>query len=454
MSDGLTFAEGATMSTSLGELAAERKGLKSAPMDVARGIGDQLIDAAIVAGDRCTWMGRDPSEMLDPKSPIVPTARSLTADLYGGTAGVGLFLAQLDACLGRDPSRERTARGALATAIQDADRRRGRFGAGLFDGSAGVGHAAVRIGEIYDDAVAVANGLALLERGALEATAAGALDVVSGLAGVVLVLGAHVRNHPGLASALVAAGEALLSRATARETIWRWPSSLGFGGAKHCPTGLSHGAAGIAAALLALYATTDRAEFRQAALGTIRYEDGWFIPEERNWPDLRSFEGDELPAGREDRRTLMCSRTWCHGAPGILLARTLAASVGVSTPERATAAALHTTIAEANNWQAGADVTPCHGATGLVECLLYASRGGAAIPARKARDAAEALLGRVLAAHAGTAWWTSGAPSGGPNPSLMLGMAGVGYHFLRWAQPERVPSILMPFPPSASRAAI
>jgi lantibiotic modifying enzyme len=48
----------------------------------------------------------------------------------------------------------------------------------------------------------------------------------------------------------------------------------------------------------------------------------------------------------------------------------------------------------------------------------------------------------LIARHAAAGDWPSGTPSGGPNPSLMLGTAGIGYTVLRLHDPNRVPSIL------------
>src|SRR5205085_438597 len=55
-------------------------------------------------------------------------------------------------------------------------------------------------------------------------------------------------------------------------------------------TGYSHGAAGIAWALLELAARAGADRFRPAALGAIAYERSLFSAEAGNWPDLRLFD--------------------------------------------------------------------------------------------------------------------------------------------------------------------
>ncbi|HYP18471.1 MAG TPA: lanthionine synthetase LanC family protein, partial [Chloroflexia bacterium] len=39
--------------------------------------------------------------------------------------------------------------------------------------------------------------------------------------------------------------------------------------------------------------------------------------------------------------------------------------------------------------------------------------------------------------------WPCGVMGGGENPSLMLGLAGIGYFYLRLYDPDKVPSVLM-----------
>ena len=80
-------------------------------------------------------------------------------------------------------------------------------------------------------------------------------------------------------------------------------------------TGFSHGAAGIAWALLKLAAWSGQARFRESAESAIAYERSTFVAEEANWPDYRAFPG-------EDQSALRFMVAWCHGAAGIGLART------------------------------------------------------------------------------------------------------------------------------------
>src|SRR5438270_801706 len=82
-------------------------------------------------------------------------------------------------------------------------------------------------------------------------------------------------------------------------------------------TGFSHGTAGISWALLELAAKTGEQRFQAAALSGIAYERALFSASAGNWPDLRVPDTDANPEPG------VFPVAWCHGAPGIGLARLL-----------------------------------------------------------------------------------------------------------------------------------
>ena len=83
------------------------------------------------------------------------------------------------------------------------------------------------------------------------------------------------------------------------------------------------------------------------------------------------------------------------------------------------------------------DATLCHGAGGLSEIVWTGGQwlGDAAL-AEAARAAGRALIDKYAASGS----WPSGVATAGPNPSLMLGKAGIGMHFLRLHAPDTVSS--------------
>ncbi|MBV9122877.1 MAG: hypothetical protein JO112_05945, partial [Planctomycetes bacterium] len=82
----------------------------------------------------------------------------------------------------------------------------------------------------------------------------------------------------------------------------------------------------------------------------------------------------------------------------------------------------------------------CHGLAGLTEVVLTA---GQWLADESYLVWARTAAANLIAKHAAQEDWPSGVASRGPNPSLMLGTAGIGYHFLRQYDPEHVPPLLI-----------
>ena len=88
------------------------------------------------------------------------------------------------------------------------------------------------------------------------------------------------------------------------------------------------------------------------------------------------------------------------------------------------------------------DASLCHGIFGLNEALsTYARAVGDAEVETVTLETAATLLSRYRALND----WPSGINAGGPNPSLMVGAAGIGYHLLRLAARGHLPPILTLF---------
>jgi lantibiotic modifying enzyme len=413
-------------------------------------VGDALCASAIWHGDWCNWMGRASEEMDADTRIITPMARALDGDFYGGSAGVAMFLAQLAATTRAEPHR-RTAVGAarrsLARAAAPSPDQ-----VGFHSGLLGIAYACARVGWLLGDGALVREGVALAEAelAAIRSRGQAALmlDVIGGCAGAILALLA-MRQASGTSALLdgaVALGEHLLDRAVRDGLSYKWPESMDQSGegddrVAQPLTGYSHGAAGIGLALLELFAVTGDQRFRSAGLGAFTYENTWFSKEHGNWPDLRSWALETTAEGQ-----MPYGLSWCHGAPGIGLARLRALSL---VPEARDSllgdarVALATTRAELAKHAVSrhGDVTPCHGIAGLAELVLCA---GTTLDEPGYRAEAEEIgLALIdLWRRAGT--WISGTPSGGPNPSFMIGTAGAAYFLLRVCDPTHVPSALVP----------
>jgi class II lanthipeptide synthase len=125
------------------------------------------------------------------------------------------------------------------------------------------------------------------------------------------------------------------------------------------------------------------------------------------------------------------SIAWCHGAPGIGLARLSAVPLLEDDGIRADIAmAMQTTLAGGF----GFNHSLCHGDFGNLELLLQSGEPSW-------RDTANRLAGALLdSAH--QRGWRCGTPMEVESPGLMTGLAGIGYGLLRLAGPAQVPSVL------------
>jgi class II lanthipeptide synthase len=402
-----------------------------AALSVAARIADHLCDTAFRHGDRCTWMGmtqdaEDGSEQAD------FSYGTLGPDLYGGSSGVALFLSE--ACRRTGDRRWRdTALAGLAHAMDRLDTIQPQARAGFYTGHVGVAYAAALIGRSLDRADLEAQAIAVLERLGGPADADVVVDLLSGGTGAIaplLALAAQL-DRPALCDLAIRLGRRTIATAIKSDDGWSWPVSAGAIEAARPLTGLAHGAAGIGWSLLELGNATDSDEMTEAAHQAFRYENRWFRPAEDNWPDFREEDGEDAPT---------CV-AWCHGAPGIGLTRLRAVELGFDAYRADAEAAMRTTrssLADRDSWIDG-DFSLCHGHSGLGEVLRYASHAlGRPELAELVSEAAAAGAARFADEPAS---WPCGVRRGS-NPSLMIGLAGIGYFFLGLTDPA-LPSVLL-----------
>lgn len=393
-------------------------------------LGDTVAAAAIRAGDSAAWIGSTPldREYID--------IRATGLDLYSGAAGIAVFLAALAKMSGQRRFAELAiaALGPVRAMLQAADgglATARRMGIGGAEGIASVVYGLVRIGGWLDDPVPVEHArefACFVDAGLVESDRY--YDVMNGAAGAILGLLAlhHAGGESAALARALACGEHLLRGCRSDERGNRgWPT---LSDTSAFLTGFSHGAAGIALALLRLHHATGDERFRSAALNALHYERHVFLPAYGNWPDFRS--ANDEPAEPP------CQ--WCHGATGVGLARLgclicrdddddddiIAAEIE---------AALKTTLA--------APPSPldylCCGNFGRLDLLVTAGcRRGRDDLIDAARERARRYVER--AAVAGGYGGLGGDDA--LHPSLFLGIAGIGYQLLRLAAPDALPSLL------------
>lgn len=158
----------------------------SAYLVAADRIGRRVCETAFWHDGRCNWVGALPDE--GPYGQTIINYAALGPDLYGGTSGVALFLAELHAATG-DVDARRTALGALRHAHAHAGDPHQPAGPGLYAGRIGIALASVRIGLLLGEHEAVQQADALLA----ELRPDDEFDLMTGNAGTIVGLLALAR---------------------------------------------------------------------------------------------------------------------------------------------------------------------------------------------------------------------------------------------------------------------
>jgi type 2 lantibiotic biosynthesis protein LanM len=355
----------------------------------------------------------------------------MTPRFYDGLCGVALFLAAVQKLVD-EPDLAALARSALATVVREGvrpDYVRALFepGIGAGGGQSSVIYALVRASEFLQEEEWLHHARRFADMLDAERIASDRkFDLLVGAAGAALALLALYRatRLPEALDKAVLCGRHLVQhRSASRQGPRAWKTFT-----EEMLTGFSHGAAGMAYALLKLHEATGESSFREAAVEAEAYETSVFMPEVSNWPDFRQPPSE---AGYSYKTA------WCHGAAGIALSRLSALSV-LDTPQVRQDIA-HGLQATRRAGTQGRD-TVCCGVMGRVETLLMAAKMiGDQAYLQEARKMASCVLLRSRKEGRYVLGWKKA-------PYLAMfhqGMAGIGYEFLRLAAPASLPSLLL-----------
>jgi type 2 lantibiotic biosynthesis protein LanM len=359
--------------------------------------------------------------------------------LYDGASGIALFLAALTRVTGNEqllPLIGAACRpvGAILK-HPDAAQMLAEEGIGGSSGLASVIYAFVCIHRLIDDPSYLEAARRIARVITPEKIMADeVLDVHGGSAGAVLgllALYASTSESDVLRRAEQCGEHLLLKRVEVPQggVAWRaYPEGTKL-------AGFAHGASGIAYALARLGAVTKREDFLQAARDAFAYERTIYDAEARNWPVL-------TPPGSRAKPLLV--NAWCHGAPGVAIAR-LGCLDLIDDP------ALREELDIALDTTVRGGITTldhlCCGNLGRIEVALLASKR---LGSERLRQVAEVgATAVVLRAKRDGAYTLQANPEQNASfqPGFFRGISGIGYELLRVAKPDLLPSVLAFEPP-------
>ena len=407
-------------------LGAAYKQLSPEQLQKAIAIAQKLQDRKISsANGSITWMALVRVSQIQ-KFQLEP----LEFSLYEGNSGIALFLAALAKVTGE--LEWRSLAGAALQGLRDSlkdpqssQALKKKFGIG---GAVGIGswlYALSKTSQLLErsDLLEDASKAASLIT-TQELTETKEYDIVSGIAGTILGLLSlyQITQEQSLIDKAYVAGSHLLKSRTPSDSglrAWKTVNSK-------LLSGFSHGAAGIAYALLRLYRVTHDARFLEAAREAISYEGSVFNSQLGNWLDLRK----EKPS---------FSNTWCHGATGIGLAR-LGCLPILDTPE--IQQDLETALKTTQKLNGQSIDHYCCGNFGRIDLLLEA---GKYLQRPELITAAQKQTAELLVRAQQTGFYQvfNNVPGDTYSPGLFTGISGIGYGLLRLSYPELLPSVLL-----------
>ena len=397
---------------------------KSDPLlSAAVACADRLLETAIRHNGECTWVSLNyaggSSLGSEEHNYHLGTCKY---DLYRGTAGIAFFLAYLYK-LSSDIKYKTLAEESIAFATNRLSELKASRSPGAFIGLGSYIYAQTHLACVLDQEDRIQ--LALDELKDLETfiEADMRLDLMAGTAGcipVLLSLAALRPNSSALELARKCADKLIQlgSKSLIRTLSWK---------ELPMPRGFSHGHAGIACCLAELAAVTQEKKYSDAARATHSFELHLF---KDGWTDISESRD---------------SAAWCHGSPGIALSRMrmfqlLGDEEGIGDYALLALDALISAPARE-------DHILCHGSLGNLEPFLMAKK---IFPFSKDWRKLITENTKRIISEIETDGWRSNLPPQVMEPGLMIGLAGIGYGFLRLHDPDRIPSVLLLDPPTGS----
>ncbi|MGE5702742.1 MAG: type 2 lanthipeptide synthetase LanM family protein [Clostridia bacterium] len=414
------------------QAVTDRTATKEKFLRAAERIGNHLAERAIWGDQQDDVAWASLSMGIDGKWKFALTDHSL----YKGTLGMTLFYAQL----ARQTGQEKFS--VLAKAALQASESFLAYTSFFQDCSAFLGYPAycyvyVHLGLLWQYQSVLDKAIELLDKVEPLIERDQHHDWMLGTPGTLSICLKlyHVTKAEKALELAKRCGEHLLSTSE--------PGSVGIGwkirtASSLAVSGFSHGLTGIALALAQLSSATGDPRYREAAMQALTLERTLYDPADRNWQSglTEKDSMSEKPIH------------WCSGSAGIALGRALLLNhVAAEELEADLHLALQTTLEK--GFDRGHCL--CHGDMGNLDILL--------VIAQELNDPQLKEWALQFASKlAGISYEEENMlqiPHSIEIVGLMDGLAGIGYGFLRLADPVHVPSILaLEIPPAVSQEGV
>lgn len=394
-------------------------------------IAEDLLNRAIDFGDEINWIGKN-SSRLDDKYQV----DGMNASLYNGTVGISSFFNELSRYSDNTSFSQISSSIYKGLLLQYDNARQNKIFENLIRKSPGmISYHAFPISLIYlifrlDDITCcskIINDIIDLVDGFLlkQNTNYGYLGGLTGYLDVLIELCLN-DVIPVDSQQIKNAEQLLLSNSIVDNNKRGWiHRSLEKGIVKeNMLGGFSHGSSGIAYILYRLYRLTGKEYLFEIFQQTLEHDRSLFNKSINGWVDVRNI-GNSFDMGG-----------WCHGAGGVALSRLLMLNYGYR--DELLIDEIKNSVSILKN-RMGSNLCICHGDMGNLE-ILYAI--GRFLDDKELQTYVLSNVNKIATDLISGGNIICGDRKVLPLDGLFLGISGVAYQMLRFADWENVPSLL------------
>jgi lantibiotic modifying enzyme len=404
--------------------------------NAAISIAKKICSEAIWHNDKCNFLTLSSENNF---SQTTDYAKLMSSSFYDGLAGVLYFLSTVYS-IEKDSIIKDTIEGILNTIEQQElkeEKENKWYGKlGFHTGRTGLAFAIDYAADVIENNAWNTYAENLLESCMLLSDAYYGVDIIDGIAGAIpiFIYFFKRKKEKKYVDFAIALGNHLLQKATKEGDTLSWNTMPEI---KHNLTGYGHGTSGMAHCFAELAAITSDKNYNTIVAQIINYENKCYNSKESNWPDFRNFANIE----HKNVEEYACSCAWCHGAPGIGLARLRCYAVTKNSQYLEDAIIAANTTLQTNKVTNLTNFSLCHGLCGNAELFqqLYE-----VTKEEKWKEAVVTLANTLSKEYVlEKRLLPSGLPSQKPVFDFMLGEAGMGYFLLRQYDSTKFKNILL-----------